>query len=370
MGRPLIVFRADASIDIGTGHVMRCLTLADALSLQGAECRFVCRQLPGNLNELIERRGHAVTALPPSGQAMDEREITGDEQGPPHAAWLGVDWRVDAEQTRAVFADGVSEWLVVDHYALDRRWESYLRDCCHRLMVIDDLADRAHVSDLLLDQNLGRKAADYAGLTPTECVTLVGPQFALLRPEFASLRDYSLARRGLAEVGSLLVTLGGVDKGNMTSLVLDALLECPLPERCRIVVVMGPSAPWLETVRGRAGAMPWATEVRVNVSDMATLMADSDIAIGAAGTTAWERACLALPTLAVVAADNQRAGAEALDAAGCIVKLELAEDFAEELREKLAALLPLEQRRAMAHACCALTDGGGCVRLVQQLLEN
>ncbi len=141
---------------------------------------------------------------------MADAEALGQE--PVHAKWLGCDWQMDAQQTSAELASWQPDWLVMDHYALDQRWEVALKPCYQKLMVIDDLADRTHSCDLLLDQNLGRLPEDYAGLLPPNCQLLIGPQYALLRPEFVRLRDYSLQRRANAHpptIIQLLITMGG-----------------------------------------------------------------------------------------------------------------------------------------------------------------
>ena len=225
----------------------------------------------------------------------------------------------DAGQTRAVLAEVRLNWLVVDHYALDARWERTLRSNCDRLMVIDDLADRPHVCDLLLDQSFGHGTADYGGLVPQSCVVLLGPRYALLSDEFAKLRDYSLQRRAEPEIKALLIAMGGVDRSNATGRVLDALRESQLATDIVVKVVMGPSAPWLNEVRAASAHMPCRTDVLRGVQDMAQLMADSDIAIGAAGGTSWERCCLGLPTILLVLARNQDRVARALSASGAAI---------------------------------------------------
>ncbi|MGH8114388.1 MAG: UDP-2,4-diacetamido-2,4,6-trideoxy-beta-L-altropyranose hydrolase, partial [Rhodanobacteraceae bacterium] len=232
-----IVFRADASLDIGTGHVMRSLTLAAALREQGAQCRFVCREHPGNLISRVRQDRFAVTALP-MGFALKGASRDGWLL-PEHAAWLGADWQADAEATRAELETSPPDWLVVDHYGLDSRWERRVRPACKRLMAIDDLADRAHDCDLLLDQTLGRDEGDYAALVPKHCQLCVGPRYALLRPEFAALRTASLRRRVTPARRNLLVAMGGVDRLNATGRVLAALPRCDLPPDCDIIVVMG-----------------------------------------------------------------------------------------------------------------------------------
>ncbi|MDR5907505.1 UDP-2,4-diacetamido-2,4,6-trideoxy-beta-L-altropyranose hydrolase [Franzmannia qiaohouensis] len=310
-----VVFRVDASIDIGTGHVMRCLTLADALSSKGVDCHFVSRELHGNLIEQTRLRGYTVHVLP---APCDKTYLA---QEPPYASWLGVDWLTDAAESSSVLRDLNPEWLVLDHYALDGRWEEATRQHWQRLFVIDDLADRTHIADLLLDQNLGRQVSDYKSLLPEHAHCLVGPQYALLRPEFAELRPYSLMRREAGALRHLLISLGGVDKDNATGTVLRTLQDCPLPEDCTITVVMGGHAPHLDDVQAAAATMTWPTEVVINVSDMAKRMAEADLAIGAAGSSSWERCCLGLPTLLLILAENQKQIAHAMDASGAALIL-------------------------------------------------
>lgn len=362
-----VVFRVDASLQIGTGHVMRCLTLADALKASGAGCRFICREHQGHMLELIRERGYEAIGL--SGEFEDCEpclDVTRETE-PTHAAWLGTYWSTDAEQTLAALGSEAVEWLIVDHYALDARWEHVLRQACRKLMVIDDLADRQHDCDLLLDQNLGREPADYGGWVLEHCAVLTGPRNALLRPEFAALREYSLQRRAEPQLKHLIVTMGGVDQSDVTSTVLEALLRCSLPENCHITVVMGTHAPWLGRVRELAERMPWPTEVKVNISNMAELMADSDLAIGAAGSTAWERCCLGLPTLVLVLAMNQRQVAEALKNKGAVRIIGEGDKAACSLSAAFDELHDLNRLREMSDAGSHITDGQGVDRVLGYL---
>jgi UDP-2,4-diacetamido-2,4,6-trideoxy-beta-L-altropyranose hydrolase len=258
--------------------------------------------------------------------------------------------------------------LVVDHYALDEYWESRLRPFCRHLVVIDDLADRRHDCDLLLDQNLGRLPSDYLGRVPEACTLLVGPRYALLRPEFAMLRGYSLKRRSQPGLRNLLITMGGVDQSNVTCQVLEMLKQCAMPEEVRISVVMGPQAPWLAQVRECAQSMPWTTNVLVNISDMAQCMADSDLVIGAAGSTSWERCCLGVPTLMVVLAENQWPSARALQAAQAVELLGDAE-VVFRMPYALDRLIAEGASQRMAQAAADVTDGQGVGRVLASLIR-
>lgn len=360
-----IVFRADASLQMGTGHVMRCLTLADALTAQGTDCQFICREHQGNLIEQIRHKGYCTHALP---VVADAGLSASDTPQPAHAAWLGSSQEQDATDCALILAEVKPDWLIVDHYALDARWEQALKPCYRQLMVIDDLADRPHACDVLLDQTFGRDAEDYRAWVPAGCRLLCGSQFALLRPEFAALRPYSLERRTRPQLRQLLITMGGVDKDNATGQVLEALRACPLPAECQIKVVMGTTAPWLSEVNKQALTMPWPTNAMVGVSDMARLMADSDLAIGAAGATSWERCCLGLPTIMVVQAQNQHKVAHGLELAGAVQVVYDPQEIPDRLPILLSCLLssPTLQRE-MCEAAARIADGRGVATVIQHL---
>jgi UDP-2,4-diacetamido-2,4,6-trideoxy-beta-L-altropyranose hydrolase len=367
------VFRVDASLQMGSGHVMRCLTLADALALQGAQCHFISRELVGNLLALIRQRGYVADVLSapikPSQVAAPEDIKNDSSHRTIYEGWLGISWQKDAEQTRVILEKIQPDLLVVDHYALDQRWETAVRPHYQNLMVIDDLADRPHQCEVLLDQNLGRQPKDYANLVPAQCKVLTGPQYALLRPEFAALRAYSLQRRQQPVLKQLLITMGGVDQPNATGQVLQALKGCTLPQNCRISVVMGLQAPWLPQVRAQAQDMPWPTEVLVNIGDMAQRMADSDLAIGAAGSTSWERCCLGLPTLLIVLADNQRLGAQALQEAQATLLIGDVSDIAMKLPLAINASASQHRLQVMSTATAVITDGRGVDKVLKALWD-
>ena len=367
-----IAFRTDASLQMGSGHVMRCLTLADALKAQGAQCHFISREHSGNLLEIIPQRGHGVTGLPTALPQLSN--IADAIPKLAHAAWLGCDWQTDAQQTCAILSTLQPNWLVVDHYALDQRWEVAVQPHYQKLMVIDDLADRTHYCDLLLDQNLGRQPQDYVNLVPTTCQVFTGPYYALLRPEFAALREYSLKRRTNSEhkqIRQLLITMGGVDMPNATGKVLQALKTIPLPADCHITVVMGSTAPWLAQVRELAEKMPWPTSVLVNINDMAQRMADSDLAIGAAGSTSWERCCLGLPTLMVVLADNQKEVAVHLEKTGSANYLVINNQLPQQIQDCLQHFLNKSDRLSqMSIKSSKITNGQGVEHVVALILGN
>jgi len=343
---------------------MRCLTLARALAERGGSCEFICRAHGGHLIDLIRERGFAVHVLPL--ESMDSVVVDGTA----HAHWLGASQTHDAQACEPVLKVLQPDWLVVDHYGLDCRWEQAMRQFTGRIMAIDDLADRPHDCDMLLDQNLGRQAQDYIGLFRPHTQTLIGPAYALLRPEFAQWREYSLQRRIQPQLKHLLITMGGVDQANATGQVLDVLSKCELPDDLRITLVMGQNAPWLSQVQALAKAMYRPTQVLVGINNMAQLMAESDLCIGAAGGSAWERCCLGLPTLVLILAANQQGGAMALQAHGAAW---LAADT-DQLINQLTALFNPEKAVAilgdMSQAASKLSAGDGVIQVLDRLLAD
>lgn len=355
-----VVLRADASVTIGTGHVMRCLTLANALRKRGAECHFVTRNLPGHLGAVIASQDFTLSLLPaPAGPSPE---------GPPaHAAWAGVSWEQDLADTLAVISP--ADWLIIDHYALDARWESGILSRVGRIMVIDDLADRPHDAAVLLDQNLGRVPGDYSDLVPSVCQLLVGPNFALLRPEFAAQREAALLGRQTRKLEHMMIFMGGTDAGDVTSIILRAIKGAMLPDDLRISVVMGRCAPALDGVQSLAASLPWATDILVDVSDMAALMADADLAILAGGSTNWERCCLGLPGIVVVTAENQTSSAVAMERAGAALLIGKHSDprFSDRLLHAVCQIQVAESWSNKVELAASICTGDGAIRVANVL---
>jgi UDP-2,4-diacetamido-2,4,6-trideoxy-beta-L-altropyranose hydrolase len=351
-GPPRIAFRCDASDQIGGGHVMRCLTLANALSDAGAKVIFVAAETPDVLASRIEDAGHQLVRI----AAAPELERPGGKwEEPP----LSEDAQLaDAGATGAIV--GQADWIVVDHYLLDSSWHSAARKFAERILVIDDLANRSYDCDILLDQTLGRAPEDYRDLTPSYAKILAGPTYALLRPEFARERPAALERRKSAgPAHRILVSMGTMDPEGITARIVREVLAVA-PE-CAIDVVLGPQAASLTYVRDIAASHP-NVALHVNTNRMAELMRDADLAIGAAGTTSWERCCLGLPSIALVLAENQSLIADSLAGAGAHIAVTVGS--AQSLTERARSLLASsENRTRMAESAAGVTDGLGLKRV-------
>ncbi len=357
-----IVFRTDSSRNIGTGHVMRCLTLAKRLSQKGISISFVCRDFEGNMTSIIREQGYGLHLLRrPSNEGLNQNQDL-------YRQWLGVDVVYDASETiRTCAADPPIDWLIVDHYALDLAWELQMRNVVDSIFVIDDLANRHHEANILLDQNLYHNMYErYCGLVPSSTKLLLGPQFALLRPEFQIEHNKRRIRDGM--IRRILVFFGGVDASNETEKAIVAIEMLHLD--ITVDVVVSKVNLHLERIRSIC-----ATKKTVNfycqVNNMAELMGKADLAIGAGGTTTWERCYLGLPSFITVLADNQVEVSESVDKAKAAVNLgwftEITSDsLANSLRVALNS--PDMMQEMSRNARALMGDGCGAERVSSIIL--
>ena len=312
----LAVIRADASTSIGSGHVMRCLTLAYRLKKEkNAKVVFVMRVLPGNLIGVVEKQGFEVLKLLPANQKYS---LNG------YGLWLTVPMEVDAQQTIEVLQHYLQEHscdsvdrLIVDSYALDEQWEQVLHPYCNEIMVIDDLANRRHDCDILLDQNFYlNKDARYAGLVPEHCKMLLGPEHALLREEFYEAKKHLRKRDGT--IKNILVFYGGSDLTNETEKAIKALVQLHDEGYSFTAdVITGVSNFRREKIEKICSKYHFL-HYYCQVSNMAEFMNKADLMLGAGGSTTWERLYMELPALVTAVAENQIQGCRDCSQAGLI----------------------------------------------------
>lgn len=359
--RVKLAIRTDASPATGIGHFMRCLTLADAVAARGGQVRFVSQTLVEPLPAMLARRGYELTSIPAEENAAGDGDL-------PHSAWLQGTMAADARATLSALDGRSWDWLVVDHYALDARWEKAVRPAAARILAIDDLADRQHDCDVLLDQNLhATSPGRYQDKLPAACALLAGPDYALLREEFVLWRD----RRHPADgrIRQIFVFLGGIDAEDLTGRALAGLATLA-PQDFNVKVVIGGANPHHANLA--AGCERYGYELHVQSERMAELMAESDLAIGAAGTSSWERCCLGLPALLVSLADNQLPIARSVAERGAGLYLG---SHAEVTAATIGAAVDSLRREparlaAMARTAAALVDGQGVQRVMVQLKER
>lgn len=356
-----IVIRTDASMVMGHGHVMRCVTLAEGLRARGARVSFICREHEGHLCEFIEQRKFEVKRLSRTTSRPSAQD------GPIHAEWLGATWQEDLTQTQAAITQLAvrPEWLIVDHYAIDNRWESGIRSIVRRLMVIDDLADREHDCDVLLDQNLvERMDTRYEGKVPARACTLLGPDYSLLQPVYAEWHARAQARRG--PIRRLFVYFGGADNDNLTGRSLDAVIRLGRPD-IEVDVVIAAGALHGETIRAQVADYR-NIHLHHQVPTLASLMMSADLAIGAGGTTSWERLCLGLPAIVITLAANQRPVADCLSRRNLIRWLGDKEDVdSASIFRALSEVTGSDVDAQWSKACLASVDGLGVNRVLDVL---
>ena len=355
-----VAFRVDASPVIGTGHLYRCLTLARLLASRGETPLFIARHLPDSLASDVIDAGFELIRLAGVGERASSASWCS------HAAWLEANWLDDAAATREALEGRECDWLVVDHYALDIQWQSAVRDVCGNLMVIDDLADRQHLCDVLLDQNYIQDSfGRYETLVPGNCESLLGPQYALLRPEFAIARESSQPREGA--ISRILVFMGGVDSDNMTGTVLKGI-ELLDSRTIAVDVVVGSANLHRHEVEMLTRRVR-GCRLFGRVESIVPLICAADLAVGAAGTTTWERCCLGLPTLTMAIADNQIPIAEGSQLGGFAVNLGKSEWVTPELiargLEHLLNNPAIVQQMSLAGM--RLVDGQGAERVADVL---
>jgi UDP-2,4-diacetamido-2,4,6-trideoxy-beta-L-altropyranose hydrolase len=317
---------------------MRSLTLAGALSAQGAACTFMG---PPAVTALLDAFAPGAARL--AAASTEARDL---------AAAVGT------EQFDAV---------VFDHYGLSARDHRAMGQG-RPVLVIDDLADRPHGADIVVDSGPGRKAEDYDGRIPEEARLLLGPNFAPVRPEFAALRETALAWRG-EPVQRILVAMGLTDVGGITARIVERLR--PRIGEAGLDIVLGAGAPslaGLTKVARRDGRLA----VHVDTPHMARLTAEADIAVGAAGSSAWERCTLGLPTLMIVLAENQRPAAEALAERSAALVADISSlDFEAQFDRALTRLMvDADLRRRLAAASSDLCDGLGAGRVATAFLQR
>ena len=349
--RMKVLIRADASDQIGHGHIMRCLTLAAALTRAGAECLFVCRELPG----------HAQAAIAGYGFPLDLIHY-------PELSFTDI-IAEDARLTLLSVATWKPHWIIVDHYELNADWQFAVKNSGCRLLALDDWPHRQHQSDLLLDQNLAADAEAYSAWIDSTCRILTGAHFSLLRPEFMRKK----VNRIYAENNGLriLINLGGADLSGYSADIVEQLM--PLAQRLnlQLVVLVNQRSVSYPQIAEKitAGYYPFAVQLQSYSQDMCSLYDSVDLAIGAGGSSTWERASRGLPTALIVIANNQQATAQAAVTANMAV---IIGDFTRSPLLDFAALAGLlstpDRLQQMSQCAAAIFDGSGPKRIVREML--
>lgn len=357
-----VCFRVDASESIGLGHMMRCLTLADELKKNGYHILFLCKEITKKLSEKIRFKGYDISFL--ESDFIDKVNVT--------KGFQSIQFDQDIDGKKSLKALWGQEWdlLVVDHYGLDCRWEKEVRPVARCLMVIDDLANRKHECDILLDQSAQRKVQEYRQLVPSNCLILTGSNYALLRSEFQNLRRQYLNRQLKKEpsLKKILISLGGGDQTNHIVAILNGLSQSVSSLTCSVIVIVGESN--MDKIKSSTQGLDISVDLRQFSDDMASLLLESDLVIGAAGTSAWERCCLGVPSIVLVLASNQLDNAKALLDRKAAIIIPSLNQIEEKLTKVIEELIQFpDQLKKLAHAASQLVDGKGVV-LVERKIKS
>ena len=359
-----IAFRVDASLEIGTGHMVRCLTLAKRMKALGSKCFFISRKYKGNFIHNVKKNGFEVLILPVSKNTFFELKPNQIDYSP----WQVYNWKEDASLTLAFLKKLDVDLLIVDHYSLDKRWEEELRGLYKKLMVIDDLADREHACDLLLDHNLVNSMDKrYKYKTPSTCLSLLGPDYALVRSEFSVLRNKSLLRRKTEKLNTLMIFMGGCDLTNETLKVLKGVLKTKIKYE-KISVVLGQSYPYLKQIKQKIDIFP-NVDLHIQIEDIEQVMLDSDFAITSGGGITWEKCVLGLPSFVITTGKSEILIAHKMNKIGAQKTLGKSEEVS--INNITQALNKVNNQDLKNLSFCAsqICDGGG-VNRVSKILGN
>ena len=352
----LVMFRVDSSVTIGSGHLMRCLALAAYLRNFDIKIEFICKNHIGNLSQKIINAGFVLHNLP------IENIVSDDMEGEEHASWLGGSIKTDIALTLKAINSRKVDWLVIDHYAIDNRWQKAIKSNVNKIIVIDDLGNRSHDCEILLDQNLGSCTNKYVNLVPSYCKLLLGSQYALLREEFRANRFRSLAKRSNSKnIEEILITLGGTDPLNYTERIIRKIDKINSLTKPRITVLLGGTNEHIQKVQAISSRVSFPIEVVVDTNCVSEHMCRADLIIGSSGTSCWERCCLGIPAIQFVVAPNQFQIANALHRAGAIILVQTVEELPSALSkvETKLAEMSLNARR--------ICDGSGIKSLVDEM---
>lgn len=358
----MIVFRSDSSNLIGSGHVMRCLRIAKKFKKLGKKCLFVCSDYKNSLRKKIEQSGFEVKLIKKSKKTFFKVH----ENTLEHSHWLASTQEYDAEKTINIINKYKIEWLIIDHYAIDHIWEKKLRPYVKKIMVIDDLADRIHNCDLLLDQNLVYNFKKrYKNLISKKCNLLLGPKYALLDSKYSKLREKDFLRDG--EIKRVVIFFGASDQNNYTQLAITAILNLNI-KSIFFDIVMSKKSIFFQQIK-KILKINKNIKIHDSIPNLANLIFKADLAIGAAGSNTWERCCLGLPSIIISSGINQIKIAESMHKNGAAIVISAKADLQKEIMKSFLFLYQNKKDYLkMSKKALSICDGKGINRLFSKLI--
>ena len=353
-----LFIRVDSGMDIGDGHFLRCLTLVDSLKNKFERIIFISNQMPNHFLKRIKKNKFEIYKINGYSHIQEEKLESKKKVNLVQK---------DSIETKKIIGkyENSSNWLIVDHYGIDYVWEKNIRENIEKIIVIDDLANRKHDCDILIDQNFyERMEKRYSKLIPSFCEKFLGPKFTLLKPEFLKARK-NLKRKN--EFKRILISFGGSDPSNETTKALSAIID--LGKKYKIDVIVGTNNPNKKQIMKLCSKIPFCNFYE-QVENMSKYMKRADLAIGAGGTSTWERCCLGLPTIVTSLSKDQEKIIENLSKIGCVINLGSAEkttklDYVKALNE-----INSKKLREISKKCLVLVDGKGVKRIANKIFQT
>lgn len=353
-----LFIRVDAGVQIGDGHFLRCLTLVNGLKINFRQVIFITNQLPKHFFEKIKRENFKICKIDGYSHIQEER--------------LGKKLKTqlinkDLIQTKKIIGKykNSTNWLIIDHYGIDYDWENKIHENVEKIIVIDDLANRKHDCDILIDQNFYEKMEKrYSKLIPSFCKQFLGPKFTLLRPEFLKTRK-NLKRKN--KLKRILISFGGSDPSNETTKVLLAIND--LEKKYKIDVIVGTNNSNKKQIMKLCSKIPFCNFYE-QVENISKYMKKADLAVGAGGSTTWERCCLGLPTIVTSVSEDQKKTAQDLGKIGCVINLGDAEKSTQLDYLKAINEINLKKLNKISKKCLVLVDGKGIKRIVDNIFQT
>ena len=341
----IIFIRVDSSTKVGYGHFIRCMALADTLQ-KNFEINFISRSLEGSLISNIEKKGFSIFRFHSNSEKINEKN--------------------DAQKTISFLNKHGNQKsiLIIDNYELSKKWETYVKPFVYKLIVIDDLPNRSHNCDLLIDQNLHTRVNGlYKGLIPSNCIKLIGPKFSMIRKEFRIIRKLVKPRR--FPIKKILVSFGGSDTENQTLVVLNSIVKINM--KINVDVVVGEANRCKKIIKNFCKKNKNFT-YHEQIDNIADLMLSSDLSIGSSGSTTWERCILGLPAIVSISSNDQRDIANSLSQKKCIINLGDVKKLKESSYINVITNLKKNDLRNMSKNSMSLVDGNGTQRILKHIL--
>ena len=343
-------FRVDASLEIGYGHIMRCLTMANELSNRSCKSFFICTKLDKNLSSQIKAMGHEVFEISKGYNNEFESEI-------------------DCISTQKIIDSLNIDWLILDHYLIDHKWEECFSISGVKIMVIDDLANRKHLCNILLDCNLGKTPESYHQLVPTKSRVLCGAKYSIVRDEFLLARNKSLSiRSNKKELRNILINIGASDPANLTEDVLKKLSSNKYIKQFSISVILSSISPHLDSISSVISDLGLTVKIFHDVKNMSNILLEQDLVIGSVGVSAWERCVMGVPSISLVAANNQLDGAKALHNSGATIVIDQSFNNNFSLHDAIDFYMNKKNLVSASKLSAKLVDGNGIKRIMSLIV--